>query len=54
MRLKDGKGIDGLIDNLSLFRGKNLYLTTEDLAYQGVRSKIYCTVLRNNQIKKCT
>lgn len=39
--LKDGKGIDGLIDNLSLFRGKNLYLTTEDLAYQGVRSKIY-------------
>ena len=39
--LKEGKGIDGLIDNLSLFRGKNLYLTPEELAYQGVRSKIY-------------
>ena len=39
--IKAGKGIDGLIDNLSLFRGNNLYLTADDLAYQGVRSKIY-------------
>ncbi len=46
--LKQGQGIDGLIDNISLYRGKNLYLTAEDMAYQGVRSKIYplfyCTV----------
>jgi len=39
--IKAGNGIDGLIDNLSLYRGNNLYLTAEDLAYQGVRSKIY-------------
>lgn len=39
--IKAGKGIDGLIDNLSLFRGNNLYLTEDDLAYQGVRSKVY-------------
>lgn len=39
--LKEGKGIDGLIDNLSLFRGQNLNLTADDLAYQGIRSKTY-------------
>lgn len=39
--IKQGRGIDGLIDNLSLFRGSNLHLTPEDLNYQGVRSKIY-------------
>ena len=50
--IKGGKGIDGLIDNLSLFRGQNLYLTPEDLTYQGVRSKIfslfYATVRSQN------
>lgn len=39
--IKQGRGIDGLIENLSLFRGSNLHLSPEDLAYQGVRSKIY-------------
>jgi hypothetical protein len=39
--IKNGKGINGLIENLSLYRGNNLYLTADDLAYQGVRSKIY-------------
>ncbi len=39
--LKSGEGIEGLIDNLSLSRGNNLYLNSDDLAYQGVRSKIY-------------
>lgn len=39
--IKQGRGVDGLIENLSLFRGSNLHLTPEDLAYQGVRSKIY-------------
>lgn len=39
--IKSGKGIDGLIDNLSLARGNNLYLSVDDMAYQGVRSKIY-------------
>lgn len=39
--IKDGEGIDGLINNLSLYRGNNLYLTADDLAFQGVRSKIF-------------
>ena len=39
--IEDGNGIDGLINNLSLSRGSNLYLTADDMAYQGVRSKIF-------------
>lgn len=39
--IKNGEGIEGLINNLSLYRGNNLYLTDDDMAYQGVRSKIY-------------
>lgn len=55
--IKQGQGIDGLIENLSLFRGNNLYLTPEDMAYQGVRSKIwplFYAAVRANDAKDWT
>ena len=39
--LQAGHGIDGLIDNISLSRGNQLYITPEELAYQGIRSRLY-------------
>jgi hypothetical protein len=55
--IKQGKGIDGLIENITLFRGGNLHLTPNDLTYQGVRSKIYSlfyAVIRSQNAKDWT
>ena len=39
--LKETNSLDGLINEMHLYRGANLYLRPEDLAMQGVRSRIY-------------
>jgi len=39
--LKERNTIDALIDEMHLFRGDNLYLRPDDLALQGVRSRIF-------------
>lgn len=39
--LKEKNSLDALIEEMHLFRGDNLYLREEDLALQGVRSRIY-------------
>ncbi|MDF9794997.1 hypothetical protein OKW21_000260 [Catalinimonas alkaloidigena] len=39
--IKETDSLDALIKEMQLYRGTNLYLRTEDLAYQGVRSRIY-------------
>lgn len=39
--IKETNSIDALIEDLYLYRGANLFLRPEDLALQGVRSRIY-------------
>ena len=39
--LKDTDSLDELINEMYLYRGTNLYLRPEDLAMQGIRSRIY-------------
>ncbi len=39
--LKETDSLDELINEMHLYRGTNLYLRPEDLAMQGVRSRIY-------------
>lgn len=39
--LKETDSLDALIQEMHLYRGANLYLRPEDLALQGVRSRIY-------------
>jgi hypothetical protein len=39
--LKETNSLDGLISEMHLYRGANLYLRPEDLAMQGVRSRIF-------------
>lgn len=39
--LKENNSLDELINEMYLYRGTNLYLRPEDLAMQGVRSRIY-------------
>lgn len=50
--IKETNSIDGLINEMHLYRGSNLYLRPDDLALQGIRSKIYnlfyCAVRSQN------
>ncbi len=39
--IKETNSIDGLINEMHLYRGSNLSLRPDDLALQGIRSKIY-------------
>lgn len=50
--IKETNSIDGLINEMHLYRGNNLSLRPDDLALQGIRSKIYnlfyCAVRAQN------
>lgn len=50
--IKETNSIDGLINEMHLYRGSNLSLRPDDLALQGIRSKIYnlfyCAVRAQN------
>ncbi|WP_343330519.1 GmrSD restriction endonuclease domain-containing protein [Polaribacter staleyi] len=50
--IKESNSIDGLINEMHLYRGSNLSLRPDDLALQGIRSKIYnlfyCAVRAQN------
>lgn len=55
--LQATNSIDGLIDNISLSRGNQLYISPEELAYQGVRSRLYplfYATIRSKQSKDWT
>ena len=43
--IKETNSIDGLINEMYLYRGSNLSLRPDDLALQGIRSRIYNLLL---------
>ena len=50
--IKEKNTIDGLIEEMHIFKGANLYLRPEDIGMQGVRSRIYnlfyCSIRAQN------
>jgi len=55
--LKEKGTLDALIQELHLYRGSNLYLRTEDLALQGIRSRIFnifYSAIRSKEAKDWT